>query len=78
VIAAARYYCYEDENNNSEARSVELRSIQQLAAIRITKAYRTISFESAIVIAGLISTEPKIEETTIDCPHWLGSPEDSR
>jgi hypothetical protein len=32
-------------------------------AIRITKAYRTISFESAIVIAGLTPIELKIEET---------------
>jgi hypothetical protein len=39
-----------------------LRKIQRLISIRITKAYRTISYESAILIAGLIPIDKKIKE----------------
>jgi hypothetical protein len=39
-----------------------LRKIQRLISIRITKAYRTISYESAILIAGLIPIDKKMKE----------------
>jgi hypothetical protein len=39
-----------------------LRRIQRLICIRITKAYRTISYESAVLITGLIPIEMKIRE----------------
>jgi hypothetical protein len=41
-----------------------LRKIQRLISIRITKAYRTISYESAILIAGLIPIDKKIERNS--------------
>jgi ribonuclease HI len=39
-----------------------LRRVQRLIAMRIIKAYRTISYESAILIAGLTPIEMKIKE----------------
>lgn len=41
----------------------KFRKMQRLIAMRITKAYRTISYESVIVIAGLIPIDIKIKES---------------
>ncbi len=48
--------------NLTKTKIKKLRKIQRLIAIRKCKAYRTISFESVITIAGLIPIELKINE----------------